>query len=124
MVVQNVFNSSSLLLGKFCILTMYYRFFGHMSSVRKQLLGTAILTLPLFAAIIVQPILVGPPAGQPWGTLNPLVKKTVIPNLVVGIDNLIVDLCLAYIPIPVVAGLKLSRRKKNGVIALFATGSM
>lgn len=41
-----------------------------------------------------------------------------------GIDNLLVDLVVAYIPRPVISRLNLSRNKKNGVIALFATGSM
>lgn len=74
--------------------------------------------------MIVQPVLVAPVAGKPWGTPNPLVEKAVIPNIVLGVDNVIVDLCIAYIPLPVVARLNLSRSKKNGIIALFATGSV
>jgi len=117
-------HSSSLLLGKLCLLTMYYRIFGHNRVVRWQLIGTAILTLPLLACTIAQPVLIGPPAGKPWGTRNPHPGKAVIANLMVGIDNLVVDICIAYIPIPVIRGLNLSKNKKRGVMTLFATGIM
>jgi hypothetical protein len=124
MVAQHVFNSSSLWLGKFCLLTMYYRLFGHIQKVRWQIYGAAVCTLPLFFAIIIQPVLVAPVAGKPWGTPNPLVEKAVIPGLMVGVDNLAVDLMIAYIPIPVISKLNLPQSKKNGIIILFATGLM
>lgn len=103
---------------------MYYRIFGHIQKVKWQLYGVALLTLPIFVSIILQPTLVGPPIGKPWGTPNPLVEETKIPGLMVGIDNFLVDLLIAYIPIPLINGLNLSRRKKNGIIILFATGFM
>jgi hypothetical protein len=124
MVAQHVFNSSSLWLGKFCLLTMYYRLFGHIQKVRWQIYGAAVCTLPLFVAIIIQPVLVAPVPGKPWGTPNPLVEKAVIPGLMVGVDNLAVDLMIAYIPIPVISKLNLPQSKKNGIIILFAMGSM
>jgi hypothetical protein len=87
-------------------------------------MGTALLTLPMFVAIIVQPVLIGPKIGEPWGPPNPTATKAAIPNLMVGIDNLLVDMCIAYIPIPVLAKLNLSKSKKRGVIVLFAAGTM
>lgn len=124
MVAQVIFLSSSAFLGKHCLLTIYYRIFGHIPKVRWQLLGTAILTLPLFSGIIVYPILVGPPVGKPWGTPHPKEADAVIPNLMMGIDNIPVDLCIAYIPIPVIQTLKLSTTRKRGIVALFTTGFM
>ncbi|KAI9660715.1 MAG: hypothetical protein M1821_010067 [Bathelium mastoideum] len=122
MFAQHFFNSGSLWLGKMCMLTMYYRLFGHIRKTRWQLYGTGALTLPIFIAIILQPSLIAPPAGKPWGTPNPHVNNAVIPSLMVGIDNLLVDLLIAYIPIPILRRLNLTQSKKNGIIALFAMG--
>jgi hypothetical protein len=124
-IAEHTLNAASLWLGKFCLLTMYYRIFGHTRKVRWQLIGTAILTLPLFAAIIIRPIMVGPPPGKPWGTRNePIASYTDAIGLMMGVDNTLVDFCILYIPIPVILGLNLSDCKRKGVLALFATGSM
>ncbi|KAF2865806.1 hypothetical protein BDV95DRAFT_585938 [Massariosphaeria phaeospora] len=122
MVGQVLFNGLSRWLGKFCLLVMYYRIFGHIPIVRMQLYITAALTLPIFISIFLQPSLIAPPAGKPWGTVNPQVNMAKIPGLMVGIANLVVDLLIAYIPIPVITKLNLSKNKRNGIIALFATG--
>ncbi len=124
MVAQFFLNSTSLWLGKLCLLTMYWRIFGHITKVRWQIYGVAAFTLPIFAAIFVQPALVWPVDGKPWGTPNPRVEKAVIPSLMVGIDNLVVDILIACIPLPIIARLNLSPSKKKGVILLFATGGM
>jgi len=103
---------------------MYYRIFGHIRKVRWQIYTAGALTLPTFVAIFLQSALIAPPPGKPWGTPNPLVGKAVIGSLMLGIDNLVVDLFIAYIPIPVIRKLRLDRSKKNGIIGLFATGTL
>ncbi|CAI6333010.1 unnamed protein product [Periconia digitata] len=124
MVAQHALNGATLFLGKLCLLTMYHRVFGHMQKVRYQLIVTAVLALPLLAATIIRPVMVGPPVGKPWGTRNPAMKGADIPGLMIGIDNIVVDACLAWIPVPVIWGLKLEGGRKKGVMALFGTGLM
>lgn len=124
MVAQHIFNASTLFLGKLCMLAMYYRIFGHIPKVRWQIIVTAILALPLFAAIIIRPVMSGPPIGKPWGVRGPWSKYIDIPGLMIGVDNIIVDACIAYIPIPIIYKLNLSASRKKGVLALFATGFM
>ena len=103
---------------------MYHRVFGHIKKVRWQIYAAGALTLPIFVSIFAQSALVSPPPGTSWGTPHPLSQREVIPSLMVGIDNLVVDLLVAYIPIPVIRKLNLSRSKKNAIIALFATGML
>jgi hypothetical protein len=124
MVAQFFFSNLALLAGNFCLLSMYYHLFGHIRKVRWQIYGAGLLTLPILVAMIVQPIMIAPPLGKPFGCPNGDKEKMVIVGLIGGIDNLLVDLVIAYIPLPVINQLNPSRNKKNGVIALFAAGSM
>lgn len=124
MVAQFLFSNLALLAGKFCLLSMYYRIFGHDKKVRWQIYGAGVLTLPIFVSMIVQPVMISPPPGKPFGCPNGDNENMAIVGLMGGIDNLLVDVVIAYIPLPIINRLNLSRNKKNGVIALFATGSM
>jgi hypothetical protein len=103
---------------------MYYRVFGHIDRVRYQIYFTLVLGIPLIFSSIFQPIVSGPPPGTPWGTPNPKNNFATRSSLAVGIDNLLVDLIILYIPIPVIAQLNISRRKKFGVLMIFLTGLM
>ncbi|PSN62396.1 hypothetical protein BS50DRAFT_638042 [Corynespora cassiicola Philippines] len=114
----------SLFLGKMCLLTLYYRFFGHIDLVRHQLYWTGALCFPLLAACIIAPVLASPPLGKPWGTENPHNEEGSIVSMAIGIENTIVDLLILYIPIPTIMTLNLSRPKKNGVLVIFLTGSI
>lgn len=124
LVTQVILMTISVFLGKLCFLAFYYRIFGHIRHVRYQIYAAMILASPLLAACIVFPILAAPPPGKPWGTENP--KNGINAKLAVGtgVVNIVVDLFIAYIPIPPVAGMNLSRRKKTGILAIFFTGSI
>lgn len=113
-----------LFLGKICLLLLYYRFFKHMDHVRYQIYAAAVLTIPILAASIALPIGAAPPLGKPWGTPNPLNKSNMGLALGLGVVNLVVDLIIFYIPIPVVLKMNLDRKTKAGVMTIFLTGSM
>jgi hypothetical protein len=104
-----------LFLGKCCILSLYYRLFGHMSR------GTLILALSLFIASIVMPIKMGPS-----GWKMPVARDADSSRLIVavGVIKLVVDLIILYIPIPIVLNLNLSKSKKMSVLTTFLTGFM
>ncbi|KAH7406889.1 hypothetical protein DE146DRAFT_408178 [Phaeosphaeria sp. MPI-PUGE-AT-0046c] len=104
-----------LFFGKCCILTFYFRMFGHMARIRMQIYATLLLASPLLVASILMPLWVGPPAYN---------VGTARLTLAIGIIKLAVDLVIVYMPIPVVLGMNLSRRKKVGVLATFLTGSI
>jgi hypothetical protein len=104
-----------LFFGKCCILTFYLRMFGHMTRIRMQMYATLLLASPLLVASIMMPLWVGPPAYN---------VGTARLTLAIGIIKLFVDLVIVYIPIPIVLGMNLSRKKKVGVLATFLTGSM
>jgi hypothetical protein len=114
----------SLYLGKCCLLAMYYRIFGHIDRVRYQIYVTLVLGFPLLFSSIFTPVIFGPPPGTPWGTPNPKHPLATKSSLAVGIDNLLVDILILYIPIPVIATLNISRRRKIGVFMIFLTGLM
>jgi hypothetical protein len=115
---------TSMFLGKLCLLFLYQRIFGHISKVRYQIYIAYFMTLPIFAGIIVLPVLSAPPPGKPWGTPNPRREDNGKFSLGTGVVNLLVDLFILYIPIPVIASMNLSRRKKTGVLVIFLTGLM
>jgi hypothetical protein len=113
-----------LLLGKLCLLLLYYRFFGHIKHVRYQIYTSTFLTLPILVFSIVFPILSAPPLGKPWGTPNPHNDSNRRSSLGLGVVNIVVDLMIFYIPIPVVARMNLKWKTKAGVLAIFLTGLM
>jgi hypothetical protein len=114
----------SLLLGKLCLLTLLYRVFGHIDRVRHQIYWTGVLCFPLLASCAISPVLASPPLGKPWGTENPHNKEGSIVTVAIGATNIVVDLLIVYMPLPSIASLNLSRKRKVGVLAIFLTGSM
>lgn len=111
-------------LGKCCLLALYYRLFGHITSARYQIYATAFLGLPLVWVTIINVVVGVPPDGAPWGTRNPRSTEALKWGVVQGATNIAVDLIIFYIPIPIVWTLQLSQRKRNGVLAIFFTGLM
>lgn len=125
-VCEGFLSSISLWTGKMCILALFYQFFGHADRVRYQIWVVFVMCLPLLSMAIFMPIQSAPAPGKPWGTtLNPKNSDSnVKASLAVGVVNLLVDLMIFYIPIPVIVTLNLNRRKKVGVLAIFLTGLM
>jgi hypothetical protein len=114
----------ALFLGKCCVLALYLRIFGHLTHMRYQIFGSVVLALPILAASIVMPINSAPADGKSWGVPNPRNEDNTKVSMAVGIVNLIVDLVVLYIPIPVVVRMNLSWKRKFGVLAMFLTGLM
>jgi hypothetical protein len=108
-------------LGKCCILTWYYHVFGFVTRVRYQIYGAHFLALSLIVSSILMPIWIGPKA---WKGSVPKGSESSKLTIAVGVVKLVTDLVILYIPIPVVLNMKLSRRKKIGVLATFLTGTV
>ncbi|KAF1914727.1 hypothetical protein BDU57DRAFT_531162 [Ampelomyces quisqualis] len=67
------------------------------------------------------PLYMGPLA---WKSTSPTKTASGRLTTAVGVIKLVVDLIIFYIPIPVVVNLKLSTRKRMGVLTTFLTGSI
>jgi len=115
----------AIFLGKCCILALYYRIFGCSRSVRYEVYGTFVLSLPIVAVGIVVVVMWTPQPGESWGFMkehgDPWFEWLVLGSAIL---SLLIDCLLVFIPIPVILRMRLSRRKKGGVLALFLTGSM
>jgi hypothetical protein len=125
-VCEAILTPLALFLGKMCLLALYWRLFGHITHVRWEILAAVILSLPLLSSAVIMPVQAAPPRGKPWGTIvnNKNSEDNVLLALVIGVVSLLVDILIFCIPIPIVARLKLNRRKKAGILAIFMTGSM
>jgi hypothetical protein len=120
-IATTVIGPLMLFLGKCCILAFYYRIFAHIKHVRCQIYGALFLSFSLVISAIIMPLYMGPLA---WKAPSPTDTASGRLTTAVGIIKLVVDLIIFYIPIPVVVNLKLTTRKKMGVLTTFLTGSM
>ena len=110
--------------GKAALLLLYYRIFAPSRSFRWKIYVTiAIAFLSNIAMIPVDAILCSPPRGE-WEKPNPNCDKSYHYGLVQGTFGVLVDLIAFYLPIPMVLNLQMPLRRKIGVLAIFATGSM
>jgi hypothetical protein len=121
LIATTVIGQLMMFLGKCCILTFYYHIFGFVTRVRYQIYAAHFLALSLILSSILMPIWIGP---QAWKGPVPKGSESSKLTIAVGVIKLVTDLLILYIPIPVVLDMKLSRRKKIGVLATFLTGSM
>ena len=114
----------AIFLGKASLLLLYRRVFAPSRSFRVQvyiLLVICFLSQVSFVPINIA--LCGP--GDPeWLTLSPQCTKSYSYGLVQGASNILVDLAIFIMPIPMVARLQLPLKKKIGVLAIFMTGFM
>jgi len=125
-VVEGFLAAISLWTGKMCLLALFYQFFGHIDRIRYQIWAVVVLCLPILSMAIFMPIQSAPSPGQKWGTTinSKNSDNNVKGSLAVGVINMVVDLLIFYIPIPVIVKLNLTPRRKAGVLAIFLTGLM
>ena len=116
--------------GKTSLLSFYYRVFSSVKLFRYKIYG-AIIVCALFQLAMV-PIVAAscaPKIGQSWGLESatadiPRCDKSLVYGVIQGTTNVVLDVYILYLPIPVVLGLNLSMRRKLGVLAIFMTGML
>jgi hypothetical protein len=116
--------SSAIVLAKACVLTLYFRIFGHSNTVRYQIYVLAVLMLPIFIIGVAMFASMVPSPGKPWGVLRQDSPIFHIGPLVSACLNLVVDILILCISVPVVLKTNLARKDKAVVLAVFLTGSM
>ena len=111
--------------GKAAVLLLYYRVFSPSRSFRWKIY--AILVVAFVSNVVSIPLnaaLCSPPRGKSWAVHDPKCDESFNYGLVVGIINVMIDLMAFCLPIPMVLSLQLPLKRKIGVLAIFATGSM
>jgi hypothetical protein len=116
--------SCAIVLAKACVLTLYFRIFGHSTSVRYQIYALAVLMAPVLIIGVAMFASMVPPPGKAWGVLREDSNIFHIGPLVSACFNLVVDVLILCISVPVVLRTNLARKDKAVVLAVFLTGSM
>jgi len=109
-------------MGKIALLALYLKLFGHINKVRWSIYAVSIFALTILVMTPLDAILCGRVQGQDWGMVNPECYRTFAYGLAQGITSLLIDLYIIFLPIPIIMGLNLARRKKYGVLIIFLTG--
>jgi hypothetical protein len=111
---------------KTTLLLLYLRIFRPSTTANVMIwLGIASVTLFYLACAVVYIILFVPrPGGNTaWGKMSHRTSMIILDLAAAqGVVGCVQDLYILIIPIHLVSGLRLARRRKIGVIALFLTG--
>ena len=119
--------SLTILCAKLSFFLLYLRIFSCSTRVRWAIyLGVAIVTGFYLATSIAYGYACIPRRSETWFSAGisdrcQLAKEI---GFAQGIFGLISDLYLYFLPVPVILGLNLARKKKIGVLAIFGTGLM
>ena len=78
------------------------------------------------AYIILNAALCAPAPGQSWLYPGVLAKcqKQQIYAVMQGTFNVLVDMLILVLPIPIIVRMRLARNKKIGILAIFGTGGV
>lgn len=109
-------------MGKITLLALYLNIFGHMDKVRWSIYAAAFVALTVIVQTPLDAVKCGRIPGQPWGLQNPECSETFVYGVVQGTVNLVLDLFILILPIPIVLRLNLPTSKRWGVLVIFLTG--
>ena len=111
--------------AKSSLLLLYLRIFGPKKSTRYAIYFGLVFAFCLYwVNIPITAYYCGPPAGKPWSLseMGFKCKKPIILAVVQGPFNVVLDLFIFILPIPVVMGLQMSSRRRIAVLTVFLTG--
>ncbi|KAF3898456.1 Integral membrane protein [Trichophyton interdigitale] len=108
---------------KLSILSFYHKVFGSKQSMRIAVYIESIITIALYLAGVLEPFLLCRPFNYTWnkdahGTCGNATKA----YLAVAVANLIVDLSIYLLPIPVLWNLQMNLVKRLALCGIFAIG--
>jgi hypothetical protein len=117
--------SVTMFFAKLAIFLLYRRLFAVYRWTRIAIyFGIIFSGLFYVASIITHMILCIPRQSESWTSLKFATRceKSIIQGLLHGVFGVVSDIYIFILPLPVVFGLQMSRKKKWGVIAIFFTG--
>ena len=124
---ESFLGALGLLFSKLSILLLYFRLFSPNARFRLFILGGILWTILIsLTTFIVAGALCAPRRGETFGSLTSIKRCTdsQVWALIQGCMNMVLDIYILYLPIPVVWRLKLDRKKRLGVLGIFMTGLM
>lgn len=122
---KDIFLGTSMFFAKGSLLLLYLRIFGPKKSARYQIYICLAFSFCLyFVNIPVEAYYCAPRAGKGWtlAEIAPKCKKTSYLAIIQGPLNVLIDLFIFALPIPIVIRLQMSARKRLSVLAVFFTG--
>ena len=111
--------------AKVSLLLLYLRIFGPRKSTRYAIYAGLAFAVPLYSVNIpIEAYYCAPSAGKGWtvSEIGPKCWNSIVLGLVQGPLNVVLDLFLFVLPIPVVMGLQMSLGRRMAVLAVFFTG--
>lgn len=124
---QNFLMTFAFFTSRLPFLLLYLRLFGSDKMTRYGVyIGGIAVSLVYLVYIPLIPIFCAPGPGRNWGSPEVFAKCTrIIPYaLVYGVGNIVLDLYILLLPMPMIWRLKLPFEKKLGVSVLFTTGAL
>ena len=107
------------------MLMLYYRVFSPNRVFRYKIYALlSFAALMQLASIPLNAAFCAPAVGASWAPPNRNCPKSYVYALFAGAANVLVDLCVIYLPIPMILGLNLPLKKRIGVLAIFLTGCL
>ncbi|KAF3480941.1 uncharacterized protein GIQ15_06288 [Arthroderma uncinatum] len=109
---------------KLSILSFYHKVFGSKKSMRVAVYIESVIVIALFIATILEPFLLCRPFRYTWdkfqtqGTCGDSKKA----YLGVAVTNLVVDVSIYLLPIPVLWNLQMTKSKRLALCGIFALG--
>ena len=115
----------SIFFAKTSLLLLYLRIFGPNKSTRYAIYCGLVLAFCLYwVNIPITAYYCGPRPGKPWSIpeIGLKCRKSIILGVTQGSLNVVLDIFIFVLPIPVVMGLQMSSRRRIAVLAVFLTG--
>ncbi|EFR05444.1 integral membrane protein [Nannizzia gypsea CBS 118893] len=108
---------------KLSILSFYHKVFGSKHSMRIAVYIESIITIALYLAGVLEPFLLCRPFSYTWDkSVNGTCGNATKAYLAVAVTNLIVDLSIYLLPIPVLWKLQMNRTKRVALCSIFGVG--
>lgn len=124
-IAETMLLGPSMFFAKISLLLLYLRIFGPKKSTRYAICFGLVFAFCLYwVTIPIGAYYCAPSAGSSWTItgIAPRCNKVITLGLIQGPLNVVLDLFIFVLPIPVVMGLQMSFRKRIAVLAVFFTG--
>ena len=108
--------------AKLSLFLLYHRLFGPNRVLKSLVCVGIIFSAALYSLnLILSSIYCAPHVGLPWGYATTHCVKLLPFGAIQGSLNVVLDLFLLWLPLPVIWNLNMPPRRKMGILAIFMT---
>ena len=110
--------------AKVALFLLYWRVFSIHSTMRWAIYVGCIYAFFLYwSNLVVTSVYCAPAVNEPWTVaVGVKCKPASVFGVIQGTLNVVLDLYLLFLPIPVVMRLQMAPKKRVGIVAVFMTG--